>query len=481
MSIRVRYPPSPTGYQHIGGVRSALFNYFFAKANKGRFILRIEDTDRERYTKDALDDIYKTFDWLGIHWDEGPDVGGDYGPYLQSERLPLYQKYAQQLIDTGQAYYCYCTPERLEQVRKIYNGYDYHCRDLKEEEKKRLEAQSKTRVIRFKIPPEGKTGFNDELLGYIERANKDINPDPVILKSDGFPTYHLANVIDDHLMKITHIMRAQEWLSSGPLHVLLYKAFGWQVPKYCHLPLVLGKDGHKLSKRHGATRVIEFKDKGYLPEAMINYIALLGWSFDDKREFFSRQELESLFSMKRINKSPAVFDYKKLDWFNGQYIRKLSQKELGQRLLPFLIRDGLVGKQPTAAEEQIMEKMIPLVQERLHSLSDVSNMIRFLFKGIATFKKADLIPKRLDKQKTLVVLMDSRNLLMDFFNKTDQENEEAFRKLAQELEIKLGDLLMPLRIALTGSKVSPPLFGSIRLIGREETLKRVDKAIDLLT
>ncbi len=312
MSVRVRYAPSPTGLQHIGGVRTALFNYFFARANGGTFILRIEDTDQERSHEEALEDLYETLAWLGIDWDEGPGRGGDYGPYVQSQRFELYRSYAQQLVDDGKAYYCYCTPQRLDALREEQQqkksrmqGYDRHCRDLTEEQRSAYAAQGITPVIRLKVPLEGKTTFHDELMGDITRKNTDISPDPVLLKSDGFPTYHLANVIDDHLMGITHIMRAQEWIPSGPLHILLYEAFGWDPPKYCHLPMVMGKDGQKLSKRHGSTAVRDFRRAGYLPEAVVNYISLLGWSYDDKTEFFTREELEKVFSLEKINKPPG--------------------------------------------------------------------------------------------------------------------------------------------------------------------------------
>ena len=260
MEVRVRYAPSPTGLQHIGGVRTALFNYFFARANGGKFILRVEDTDRERYSDESLQDLYDTLRWLGISWDEGPLVGGPYGPYIQSERFDLYKQYAEQLVRDGKAYNCYCSPERLEQVRleqqmskSEVQGYDRHCRNLGESERAALEKQGIRPVIRLKVPTEGKTTFTDVLMGDITRRNRDVSPDPVLLKSDGFPTYHLANVIDDHMMGITHIMRAQEWIPSGPLHILLYEAFGWEPPLYCHLPMVMGKDGQKLSKRHGST------------------------------------------------------------------------------------------------------------------------------------------------------------------------------------------------------------------------------------
>jgi glutamyl-tRNA synthetase len=325
MSVRVRYAPSPTGLQHIGGVRTAIFNYLFARANKGTFILRIEDTDQERSHEEALKDLYDTLRWLGLDWDEGPVQGGDYGPYVQSERFDLYQEYARKLVKEGKAYFCYCTTERLAALRKEqqagkskYQGYDRHCRNLTEDQREAYEKQGIKPVIRLKVPLEGKTTFHDQLMGDISRKNTDISPDPVLLKSDGFPTYHLANVIDDHLMGITHIMRAQEWIPSGALHILLYEAFGWEPPVYCHLPMVMGKDGQKLSKRHGSTAVRDFRIQGYLPEAILNYISLLGWSFDDKTEFFTREKLEKVFTLEKINKAPGVFDFKKLLWFNGQ-------------------------------------------------------------------------------------------------------------------------------------------------------------------
>ena len=293
MSVRVRYPPSPTGYQHIGSVRTALFNFLFARAQGGTFILRIEDTDRERSNDQALQDIYDTFAWLGFHWDEGPDTGGPFAPYIQSERKELYHEHAGRLVESGHAYRCYCSSERLKELREQQKksgqsqGYDRRCRDLEAGEREKREREGAPYVIRLKIPLSGSTGFNDRLLGEITRLNQDINPDPVLLKSDGFPTYHLANVIDDHLMGITHVLRAQEWIPTVPVHVILYNAFGWTPPEYYHLPLVLGSDGQKLSKRHGSVRVIDFRKEGYLPEAMINYVSLLGWSYDESREFFT--------------------------------------------------------------------------------------------------------------------------------------------------------------------------------------------------
>ena len=484
MSVRVRYAPSPTGLQHIGGVRTALFNYFFAKIQGGKFILRIEDTDRERYSDESLQDLYDTFNWLGIEWDEGPDKGGEYGPYVQSERFDMYKKYAEQLIEEGKAYKCYCTPERLENLRaeqqkdkKSQQGYDRHCRDLTPEQQAEYEAQGIKPVVRFKIPLDGITVFHDVLLGAVKRKNRDISPDPVLLKSDGFPTYHLANIIDDHHMEISHIMRAQEWLPSGPLHILLYQAFEWEPPTYCHLPMVMGKDGQKLSKRHGSTSLRDFIAKGYLPEAIINYISLIGWSYDDSREFFEKEDLEKLFELEKLNKAPGVFDYKKLDWFNGQYIRKLSDDALKAKIIPYLRDSGNVAAPPTAEQDKMLNGLIPIVKERLKLLSDIVPMTAFLFSDISGYDAAELIPKKQDEAGTLEILRLGKPLIEKLNELEDEALEEAFKELSESSGFKLGDLLAPLRVAVTGSRISPPLFASIRLLGLETALERIDAAI----
>ncbi len=483
MSVRVRYAPSPTGYQHIGGVRTALFNYLFARAKGGVFILRIEDTDRERYQKDALQDIYDTYDWLGLRWEEGPDVGGSLGPYEQSERKELYQEHAGRLLSMDRAYRCYCSAERLEKMRSEGvkgAGYDRHCRELGDGERLALEEKGAPSVVRLKIPLEGRTSFHDELLGDIERRNRDISPDPILLKSDGFPTYHLANVVDDHLMQISHIIRAQEWLPSVAIHVLIYAALGWEPPKYCHLPLILGKDGGKLSKRHGSTSVRDFRNQGYLPEALINYVARLGWSYDETRELFSLEDLESLFSIEKISKSPAVFDYKKLQWLNGVYIRSIADSDLERLLLPYFVEAGLVGSPAAAYELEVLKGFVPIAKERLRTLADAPALARFLFEDIGRPAIADLIPKKLDRRQTLDVLERVSPLLDSISGGSDDNTEQQFRALAEELGIKLGELLMPLRTALTGSKVSPPLFESMRLLGEGKVGERLKNAIEVL-
>lgn len=483
MSVRVRYAPSPTGNQHIGGVRTALINYLFAKSQGGQFILRLEDTDRTRYAPEYVQNLYDTFAWLGFYWDEGPDVGGPSAPYIQSERFDLYKKYAEDLVKMGKAYYCFCDAERIEKLRqeqiaekKDEIGYDRHCRNLSEEEHARNLAEGKGYVIRLKIPLEGVTTFRDHLLGQIEWKNEDISPDPVLLKSDGFPTYHLANVIDDHLMGITHVMRAQEWIPSAPLHKIMYDAFGWEMPELCHLPMVLGQDGHKLSKRHGATAVNEFRKAGYLPEALINYIALLGCSYEDGRDIYSLDELVALFKLEKLNKSPAVFDYQKLEWFNGQYIRQKSDEELAGLVRPQLVASGMRAENDPNADRMELAAMA-LVKERLKFLSDAPAIMAYLYGRLEMPAIETYIPKKADAPITASFLEECAALLAKYGLEDIPAVEDRFRERATEIGKKLGDLLMPLRVAITYTRVSPPLFESMKILGLEESLARIDAAI----
>ncbi len=487
MNVRVRYPPAPTGYQHIGSVRTALYNYLYSRRMGGAFVLRIEDTDRKRYVPDAVQDIYDTFDWLGFHWTEGPDRGGKFGPYLQSERLDLYRAHAEQLLRGGMAYRCYCTAERLEKLRQeqeaskgseaadpSVQGYDRHCRNLSSAERREAEASGAPSVIRLTVPLEGSTSYADVLLGEITVENRVINPDPVLIKSDGFPTYHMANVVDDHLMEITHIMRGQEWLPSVPLHVILYRALGWEPPVYCHLPMVMGKDGHKLSKRLGSTAIRDFRAQGYLPDALLNCIALVGWSYDGTRQLFSLKELEELFDIAKLTKSPGVFDYQKLEWFNGMYIRAKTCAELAGLIAPFLKSAGL-----PVDDRALLEGIAGLVQERVKVLTEVPGMVRFLFEEPATPSVEDLVPTKGTPASTRSALVRLDALLPELRG-TEEENEVRLRALAEELSMKLGDLLMPLRVAVTGSKVSPPLMASIRVMGVEKARARAARAIRIL-
>lgn len=489
MDVRVRYAPSPTGLQHIGGVRTALFNYFFARSQRGKFILRIEDTDQERYSDEALEDLYETLSWLGVTWDEGPIVGGPYGPYIQSERFDLYKEYAEKLVESGHAYYCYCTPERLDRVRaqqqeqkSEQQGYDRHCRNLTAEERAAYEAEGNKPVIRLKVPTEGKTTFHDILMGDITRKNRDVSPDPVLLKSDGFPTYHLANVIDDHMMGITHIMRAQEWIPSGPLHIILYEAFGWQPPAYCHLPMVMGKDGQKLSKRHGSTAVRDFREQGYLPEALLNYVSMVGWSYDGVREFFSREDLEQLFTLEKINKAPGVFDYKKLEWFNGQYIRQKSDEELLALLLPYLKGAGFVTDPIDAETTATLLLLTASAKERLKVLGDIVGLSRFLFEEPTWEDRSIFCAKGVQASVATAALERAYGILKPglLAGLDDQAIEDRLMALAGEMELKVGGVFMPIRAALTGSAVSLPLFDSIRLLGNERAFGRIEQALDIL-
>jgi glutamyl-tRNA synthetase len=483
MQVRVRYAPSPTGLQHIGSVRTALFDYLFARASGGVFILRLEDTDRTRYSEEYVENLYATFKWLGFHWDEGPDVGGPYGPYVQSERFALYQAHAKELLGAGMAYYCFCDEERLARLRSTQEGsdsseqgYDRHCRNLDPAEAAARVAAGEKAVVRLKIPLEGSTKFHDLLLGDIEWKNEDVSPDPILLKSDGFPTYHLANVVDDHLMRITHITRAQEWIPSAPLHMIMYKAFGWEPPELVHLPMVLGPDGHKLSKRHGATAVDEFRKAGYLPEALVNYVSHLGCSFEEGRDIFPLADLERLFKVEKLNKAPAVFDYQKLEWYNGQYIRMKADGELAALVTPYLAQAGLVGADPTEAEKALVLGAMSLVKERLKFLSDAPIMMRYLFEEPPVPAAEEFIPKKLDKARA-AELLAAAGALLGSCDLSDLPGTEAkYRAEAERLGAKFGDLMMPLRVAVTGARVSPPLFESIRLLGLPKALERIARA-----
>ena len=485
MEVRVRYAPSPTGLQHIGSVRTALFNYLYAKSVGGKFLLRLEDTDRTRSSDRYVQNLYDTFRWLGFYWDEGPDIGGPAGPYVQSERSELYGKYAEELVAKGRAYYCFCPEERVSKMHSDTNseegeggnyGYDRACRDIDVEVAAARAKSGEAHVVRLKIPLDGTTTLNDLLLGEVHFRNADVNPDPVLLKSDGFPTYHLANVVDDHLMGITHVLRAQEWLPSAPLHLIMYEAFGWEPPKICHLPMVLGDDGHKLSKRHGATALNEFRDKGYLREALINYVAMLGASYEEGRDLFSLEELGRLFRLEKINKAPAIFDYQKLEWFNGQYIRLKTDEELLELVLPYLSDASLVEPTPDNEHRRLALGAMPLVRERLKFLSDAPAIMAYLFKEPPFAAKEEFVPKKLDVAKAAEILALDAAVLADCDVEDIPGSEEKFRAAAGNSGLKFGDLLMPLRVAVTGAKVSPPLFESIRLLGREKTLARVEAA-----
>lgn len=497
MEVRVRYAPSPTGFQHIGGVRTALFNYLFAKSTGGKFILRIEDTDRTRYDAEYEKNLYDTLDWLQLDWDEGGEKGGSYGPYVQSKRSGLYREYAQRLVDMGKAYYCFCDAERLERIRKIQTmnnmppGYDRACRNLSIDEVNEKLHQGLPYVIRLKVPLTGVTKFTDAVVGDVEWKNEDINPDPVLLKSDGFPTYHLANIVDDHLMHITHVMRAQEWLPSTPMHIIMYQAFGWQPPIFCHLPMVMGNDGHKLSKRHGAASCNDFRNSGYLHEAIVNYVAMLGCSYEEGKELYTLSELGKLFSLEHLNKAPAIFDYKKLDWFNGQYIRSKSDEELFRLTWGFIVNAGIFGKppkmesvfldettlKPTERQRDTLMKAMPLIKERIHLLSEAPDMIRFLFFDPPIAELKEFIPKKTDEQTVKLILETSKTIIPNLKGLNEEEGFELFKNEGEKLNIKMSSFMQPVRVAITGSRISPPLVGSIQILGTEKAIERINSVI----
>ena len=479
--VRVRIAPSPTGYFHVGSARTALFNWLFARHHGGDFVVRVEDTDRTRYNAAAVPDMVDSLRWLGLDWDEGPEVGGDYGPYHQSERLELYQHYVDILVNEGYAYHCYCSPQRLAAVREQQReqrqdvGYDRHCRNLTAAQRAEYEAQGNTHVIRLRVPLEGQTSFHDVLFGTITVENESLD-DLVLLKSDGFPTYHLANVVDDHLMEISHIMRGDEWLPSVPKHVLMYNAFGWELPIYAHLPLILAPDGRgKLSKRHGGVEVAYFRRQGYLPEAMVNYLARVGWSYDGQTEIFDRDTLVRHFGLLGINNSPARFSYKRLDSMNAYYIRQLEIDDLADRLVPFLRQEGL---EVDAAD---LVPLVPLIQERLKTLSEAAGWIDFFFHDPAVFDANQLVGKNITAARSHDALQQARDRLAALPDFEVETIEGALRALAEELGLKVGQLLGIVRVAVSGKKVAPPLFETLSILGRERVLTRIDGGLEALS
>lgn len=477
MTVRVRYAPSPTGYPHVGNIRTALFNWLFARRHGGKFIVRIEDTDQARYVPGAVEAILDGLRWLGMDWDEGPEKDGDYGPYFQSQRLEKYRAAAEKLIETGHAYRCYCSPERLDALRatqtaaKQPTGYDRKCRDNCD-----VTSEGVTPVVRFKMPLFGTTTFYDIIRGEVSFDNALLD-DFVLLKSDGFPTYHLANIVDDHEMSISHVMRAEEWLSSTPRHLIMYRALGYNPPIFAHLPMILGPDRSKLSKRHGAVSIIEYKAQGYLPETMVNFLSLLGWSLDAATEIMNVKTVIENFSLERISKTAAIFNVEKLDWMNGFYIRALPLDEFTDRARPFL-EDGI--PEAAAYGREYLKGALALIQERvkkLGELRDQPELTQFFFRDNLEYHAVDLVGKgftTLSTRQALELSLD-RLLKLDLF--TIEAMEDSLRELAGELGLKPGQLFGCLRVAVTGQTVSPPLFQTMVVLGRERTLKRLNAAV----
>jgi glutamyl-tRNA synthetase len=475
VTVRVRFAPSPTGSLHIGSVRTTLYNYFFARQQKGTLILRIEDTDQDRLVPGAVDSIYDGLRWMGVTWDEGPREGGGQAPYIQSERLPLYQKAAQELVEKGAAYYCFCSKERLAALRaqqaanKQITRYDRHCRSLDPKEAAER-AKTEPHVVRLKVPDDGVIGLDDLVYGRVEWPIETIE-DQVILKSDGFPTYHLAVVVDDHAMGITHIFRGEDWLPSTPKHLLIYQAFGWTVPPIAHFPNVLGADGKKLAKRHGATKVEQFRADGYLPEAMVNYLALIGWSSGTEEEVFTMDDLIQRFRIEHVQKAGGKWDRDRLDWFNGVWIRRLSDQDLIGRLNPFM---------PAEWDRSVIQKALPLMRERMRTLVEGRELVRFLFTDEFTYDAGALVPKKQDRVAAAGALARATAALRDTSPFATPEIEASLRKVAEALGWHIKDVAHVVRAATMGGPVGLPLFESLELLGKERTMARLARAADIL-
>ncbi|MGI6641713.1 MAG: glutamate--tRNA ligase [Limnochordia bacterium] len=480
--VRVRFAPSPTGFLHVGGARTALYNWLFARHHGGTFVLRIEDTDLARSTEESVRGILDGMRFLGLDWDEGPEVGGEYGPYFQTERLELYHKYVQQLMEVGRAYECFCTPEELEAQRqaqreqKLDIHYDGRCRHLTEEQKAAYRAEGRKPVVRFVSEKEGQTEIPDLIRGSVVFQNSQID-DFVIVKSDGVPTYNYAVVIDDALMEITHVVRGEDHIPNTPKQIQLYKALGFPIPEFAHIPMILGSDKTRLSKRHGATSVMQFHDEGYLADAMVNYLALLGWGYDDSQTLFSRDELIEKFSLERVSKNPAVFDFQKLQWMNGVYIRELTLDEFYDHAFPHLQKAGLVPAEPSEEEQQLIKTVLKELQSRVKLISEVVEMSRYFFTDDFPYNE-EAVRKVLGKGDAKGVLEYLRAALASVSSFSHEELEPVFNGAMEEFDLKLGKVIQPLRVAVTGTNVSPGIYEVLEIVGQQRTLARIDRALD---
>ena len=481
--VRVRYAPSPTGMPHIGNIRTAMFNWLFARHHGGKFIVRIEDTDQERLVPGAVDGILDGLEWLDIDWDEGPRVGGDFGSYFQSERLPLYHAEAERLIQQGDAYRCYCTRERLTELRteqernKLALGYDGHCKRLSDSERRILEDEGAPCVVRFSMPDTGITHLHDLIRDDVEWQNGLVD-DFVLLKSDGFPTYHLAVVTDDHHMRISHVLRAEEWLSSAPRHLQLYRALGYTPPEHGHLPMILGPDRAKLSKRHGATSILEYRDDGFLPDALRNFMVLLGWSLDDKTEVMPVETIIDNFTLDRVGKPAAIFDREKLSWMNGVYIRDMAPQAVADAMMPFLEK-GLNAELLPVDQEYLL-RIVPLIQERLKVLTECPEMVAYFFEEQPVYDPANLVQRGMSEEEAVRALERALEALNDVDFVADSL-EEQFRALGEELGLTPRRFFGTLRWAATGRNVSPPLFETMEVLGRNRVESRLQWALDHLS
>jgi glutamyl-tRNA synthetase len=478
---RVRFAPSPTGYLHVGGLRTALYNYLFARNRKGKFILRIEDTDRNRYVPGAIENLISTLNWAGIDYDEGPDKGGEYGPYLQSERLDIYKDHADILIKNKKAYYCFCSSERLTSLREeqqkqnLQSMYDKHCLSLSEEEIRRNLSEGLPYVIRLNVEAGKKIRFSDHIREEVEFSS-DVVDDQVLIKTDKYPTYHLANVVDDHLMEITHVIRGEEWLSSTPKHVILYEAFGWETPVFAHLPLLLNADRSKLSKRQGDVAVEDYKNKGYLKESLVNFVALLGWTAGDDKEYYNIDELISKFSLDRVNKSGAVFNIEKLNWLNEEHLRKKTDAELLQMLRSEL-RDSKYSEKEYTDEYLI--KVIGVMKERVSFIKEIYEKGFYFFEEPSSYEEPG-VKKRWNIQSA-EILKQYAEKIEKIASPIKEDYENVLKDTAAQFNTGNGDVIHPLRLAVSGVVGGPGIFDILYIIGKEKTLSRIKTIIEKLT
>lgn len=488
MSVRVRFAPSPTGYVHIGSLRTALYDYLYAKQTGGKYIVRVEDTDRTRLVDDAIQNLIEASEWAGIMHDEGPILEegkmiqvGEYGPYIQSERLDIYRPYVEQLLEQGDAYYCFCSKERLDKVREdnkakgIFSGYDGHCRDLSYEESKKRAEAGEAHVVRLKLPENTEIEFDDLVRGTV-KMNTDDSDDQVLLKADGYPTYHMAVVVDDQHMGITHIIRGEEWLPSTPKHIVLYNALGWDIPKYVHLPNILNIEKKKLSKRHGDVAVKDFKAKGYLPEALINFIALVGWSPENDKEIMTMEEMIESFSFDRVSKSGGVFDVNKLNWMNNHYIKEADNERLFELSYQYFINEGLIGEEEKESKKDWIIAIISLVKEKVNFLQELPMYaMDFVGETFEIEEEETLNELRQDHVAEMLKLFSTKlNLLQEL---TTPEVKAIFKEIQKEMGVKGKKLFMPMRIGITGHMHGSDLVESIKIMGSELVEKRIEFCI----
>ncbi|QQS37635.1 MAG: glutamate--tRNA ligase [Ignavibacteriales bacterium] len=480
-SPRVRFAPSPTGYLHVGGLRTALYNFLFAKKNNGTFVLRIEDTDRNRFVEGAVENLISALKWAGLDYDEGPELDGKFGPYQQSQRLEIYKSHADELIKTRKAYYCFCTPERLQSLREEQEKqklpqakYDKHCLHLSQSEVEKKLSENIPYVIRLNVESGITIKFDDVIREHVEFESNNVD-DQVLIKSDGFPTYHLANVVDDHLMKITHVIRGEEWLSSTPKHVLLYDAFRWERPVFAHLPLLLNPDKSKLSKRQGDVAVEDYRDKGYLKDALINFVALLGWNAGDDKEFYIMDELINSFSLERVNKSGAVFDIQKLNWLNAEHLRKMDDKDILELLKAEFLKPEFDSYKFT---DEYLLLVIQSMKERVSFVKEFITSCAYFYNSPDTYEQKSIEKNwKEDTPSHLLKIKDAFSLLT---NPSKEDYENALTSVANELNVGKGKLIHPLRLAVSGQSTGPGMFDLLFILGKDEVLKRIDAIITAL-